>query len=141
MPSPLHLHLGECLPHGAFPTPRDGRLLEFPRALLLVSLLFCMICTSCGAVGSGPAPAQPPLITITVTPSSAEVFQGDKKQLSVKVENGSSSGVNCQVNGTTGGGSTVGIIDTTGKYTAPSSVSNQMVVTVTAVLQSDSTKA
>jgi hypothetical protein len=141
MPSPLHLHLGECLPRGAFPTPRDGRLREFPRALLLVSLLFCMICTSCGAVGSGPAPAPPPLITITVTPSSAEVFQGDKKQFSVKVENGSSSGVNWQVNGTTGGGSTVGIIDSTGKYTAPSSVSNQMVVTVTAVLQSDSTKA
>src|SRR5690348_14894101 len=116
MSSPLDLCLGVCLPRGVFPTPHDGRWPEFTRALLFASLFFCMICTSCAAVGSGPAPAPPPPVTVTVMPSSAQSYQGDKVQFSAKVENASSSAVYWQVNGTTGGNTMVGMIDSTGLY-------------------------
>ena len=72
-----------------------------PRMLLIASLLLCVICTSCGAVGSGPAP--PPPVTVTVTPNSAQPFPGGNVQFNAVVENASSSAVNWQVNQTAGG--------------------------------------
>ena len=56
------------------------------------------------------------------------------------VENAASTAVNWQVNGTAGGNATVGLIDSTGLYTAPALVPSQPTVPVTAVLQSDPTK-
>ena len=138
MPSPLHLHPGECVPRGVFPAPRDGRLREFPSLFLSACFLLCLICTSCGAVGSGYAP--PPPVTVTVMPNSAQPYQGDSVQFNAVVENASSSAVNWQVNGATGGSPMVGMIDPAGRYTAPTLVPNPPTVTVTAVLQSDSTK-
>ncbi|HEY2645557.1 MAG TPA: hypothetical protein VGI34_01220, partial [Candidatus Acidoferrales bacterium] len=61
-------------------------------------------------------------------------------QFEAVVENASNPAVNWQVNGTTGGNASVGTIDLAGLYTAPSTVPSQSTVTVTAVLQSDTTK-
>ncbi len=138
MPSPLHLHLGECLPRGVFPTPRGARWRELPRGLLIASLLLAVICTACGAVGYGPAP--PPPVTVTVTPNSAQPFPGANVQFNAVVENASSSAVNWQVNQVPGGNATVGTISSNGSYMAPNSVPNPATVTVTAVLLADSTK-
>ena len=140
MPSPLHLCPGECLPHGAFPAPRDGRLQGLSRMLLIASFLLCLICTSCGAVGSGPAPPPPAPVTVTVMPSSAQLFPGMNKQFNALVENASSSAVNWQLSQPSGGNTNVGMITANGVYTAPNAVSNQVMVTVTAVLQADPTK-
>jgi hypothetical protein len=141
MPSPLDLHLAECQPHGFFPTPREVWLREFPRVLLFASLLLCVICTSCGAVGSGPAaPPSPQPVTVTVMPNSAQPFQGGNVQFNADVKNVSSPAVQWQVNQMTGGNPMVGTIDLTGLYTAPTLVPNPPTVTVTALLQSDSTK-
>jgi hypothetical protein len=142
MSSPLELRLGECLPCGTIPKARDGRSWEFSRAPLLVSLFFCLICISCGAVGSGQAPAPPslPPVSVTVAPTSAQPFPGERVQFSATVQNAASTAVTWQVNGVPGGNLTLGIIDSTGKYTAPALVPNQPSVTITAVLQSDSTK-
>ncbi len=140
MPSPLHLCPGECLPHGAFPAPRDGRLQGLSRMLLIASFLLCLICTSCGAVGSGPAPPPPAPVTVTVMPSSAQLFPGMNKQFNALVENTSSSAVNWQLSQPSGGNTNVGMITANGVYTAPNAVSNQVMVTVTAVLQADPTK-
>src|ERR1700674_3071884 len=139
MPSPLHLHLGECLPRGVFPTPRGGRLREFPCITLFASLLLCMICTSCGAVGSGPA-SPPPTATVTVMPISAQPFPGVNVQFNAVVENASRSAVTWQVNQAPGGNATLGTITSDGYYTAPNSVPNPATVTVTAVLRADPTK-
>ncbi len=138
MPSPLHLCPGECLPRGSFPTPRDGRSREFSRIFLIASFLLCLICTSCGAVGSGPAPPAP--VTVTVMPTSAQLFPGMNKQFNALVENASSSVVNWQLSQPSGGNTDVGTITSSGEYTAPSTVANQATVTVTAVLQADPTK-
>ena len=136
MPSPLHLHPGECVPRGVFPAPRDGRLREFPRLPVSACFLLCLICTSCGAVGSGP----PPPVTVTVTPNSAQPFPGVNVQFNAVVENAPSSAVSWQVNQVPGGNATVGTISSSGYYTAPNSVPSPATVTVTAVLQADSTK-
>jgi hypothetical protein len=78
---------------------------------------------------------------VSVTPNSANPFQGGNVQFDAVVKNASSSAVNWQVNLTTGGNPMVGTIDPTGLYTAPASVPSPPTVIVTAVLQSDSTKA
>jgi hypothetical protein len=99
-------------------------------------LLFAAIFSSCGGVVSGPALP----VTVTVTPGSAQPFAGSSVQFSAAVQNAPSSGVNWMVNSVAGGNGTVGSIDPTGLYTAPSAVPNPATVTVTAVLQTDSTK-
>lgn len=137
MPSPLDLRLGERLARRVRPAPRCRRWLEFPGVLLFTSLLSCMICTSCGSVASSDPP---PPASVTVTPNSAHPFQGATVQFSAVVEHASSSGVYWQVNQTTGGNTIVGSIDSTGLYRAPASVPNPPTVTVSASLQSDSTK-
>jgi hypothetical protein len=137
MPNPLDLHFAECLPRGFLSILRDRRSRKFPHKLLFVSLLLCMICISCGAVGSGP----PPAVTVTVTPNSAQPFPGVNVPFKAMVENASSSAVNWQVNQVPGGNQTWGTISSNGNYTAPNSVPNPATVTVTAVLQVDSTKS
>jgi hypothetical protein len=96
------------------------------------------MCTACGAVGSGPAAPAP--VTVTVTPDSAQPFQGEKLQFNAKVQNASDPAVNWQVNQMAVGNPMVGMIDSNGLYTAPALVPNPPTVTVTAVLQSDSSK-
>jgi hypothetical protein len=143
MPSPAVMYPTEFSVRGAFSTPCGVRPREFPRLLIFVSLLLCVICTSCGAIASGPASssAPPPPVTVRVTSSSAQPFQGGSVQFKAVVDNASSSGVNWQVNGTTGGNPAAGMIDSTGLYTAPALVPNQPTVVVTAILQSDTSKS
>ncbi len=138
MPRPLDLHFGESLPRIFLSTCHDRRTKKLPHKHLIASLMLCMICTSCGAVGSGPALTPP--VSVTVTPNSAEPFQGGTVQFHAEVENSSSSAVNWQVNQVMNGNANVGTITLSGFYTAPSLVPNPPTVTVTAVLQSDSTK-
>src|ERR1700674_1462207 len=137
MPNPLDLHFAECLPRGFLFIRRERRSRDFHHKLLFASLLLCMICTSCGAVGSGPA--SPP-VTVSVMPNSAQPFPGVNVQFNAVVQNTSSSAVNWQVNQVPGGNATVGTISSNGYYTAPNSVPNPATVTVTAVLRVDSTK-
>ncbi len=136
MPTPLDLRLTECRSRVLFSLFQNGQLRECHRVVLSALLLLCVICTSCGAVGSGP----PTPVTVAVTPNSAQPFPGDTVQFNAVVENASSSAVSWQVGPIPGGNSTVGTIDLTGLYTAPASVPSQPTVTVTAVLQSDPTK-
>jgi len=73
-------------------------------------------------------------------PNSAQLFPGMNKQFNALVENASSSAVNWQLSQPSGGNTGVGMITANGVYTAPNTVSNQVMVTVTAVLQADPTK-
>ena len=137
MPTPLDLRLAACLSRRVFPSLQYGPIREFSRLHLYALLLLSVICTSCGAVvGSGP----PPPVTVTFTPTSAQPYQGESVQFSAAVQNASSSAVTWQVNGTAGGNPNVGTIDPAGLYMAPATVPNPPTVTVTAVLQSDTTK-
>jgi hypothetical protein len=143
---PLDLQLRVCSSRddvGFIHQPQDTLL---PRALRLgVSSLFVLFpllaifLVSCGGlVSSGP----PPPVIVTVSPASAQPFAGTSVPFTATVQNAGSAAVFWQVNGQTGGDiATVGSISVSGLYTAPNSVpTSQATVTVTAVLQSDSTK-
>lgn len=136
MSSPLELHPSRQFARGDDHSPR-GMALRGSRHLFLFSLfLFSVICVSCGGAGSGP----PPPASVTVAPGSAQPFTGDNVQFNATVENTASTAVNWQVNQIPGGNLTVGMITSAGLYAAPAMVPNPPTVTVTAVLQSDSTK-
>ena len=135
MPSSLDLRHPKCACCAEFASPHAGRSREFPRVLLIALFLLCIVCTSCGAVGSS---APPPPVTVSVTPSSASPYPGEPVQFSATVQNAANTAVTWQVNQTAGGNSTVGMIDANGLYTAPALVPNPRTVTVTAVSQSES---
>ncbi len=139
MPSPSDLRHSERQPLGFFCRICEREWNGFRRLLLFASLFLSAVCVSCGAVGSSPPP---PVATasVAVTPSSAQPFPGESVQFTAVVENAGSSGVSWQVNQTTGGSPSAGMIDSNGLYTAPASVPSPPTVTVTAVLQTDSTK-
>jgi hypothetical protein len=75
-------------------------------------------------------------ISVTVTPPSASVTVNVKQQFGAVVNGSSDQSVTWGVNGSVGGNSTVGFIDSvSGLYTAPASVPNPANVTVQATSQ------
>jgi hypothetical protein len=87
-------------------------------------------------------PAAPPAVVVTVSPPTASIAIGQAFQFAAAVQN-SASGLIWQVNHISGGNSTVGTITPSGPltaaYQAPTSLPSPPGVTVSAVLQSDST--
>jgi hypothetical protein len=112
---------------------------EFSFLFLALPLLLALFLISCGGLASSLDP--PPPVIVTVSPASAQPFTGDQVPFTANVQHAASSAVTWQVNGMTGGNPlTVGMIDSSGVYTAPGSVPSPPTVTITAVLQSDSSK-
>jgi serine protease len=82
-----------------------------------------------------------PLIAISITPTTASVQTGMTQTFTATVTGSSNTTVNWSVNGVAGGNATVGMISTSGVYTAPMAVPSPPGVTVTAVSAADSTKS
>jgi serine protease len=80
-------------------------------------------------------------INISITPMTASVQTGMTQTFSAAVTGSSNTTVNWSVNGVAGGNATVGMISTSGAYTAPMTVPSPATVTVTAVSAVDSTKS
>jgi arylsulfate sulfotransferase len=101
---------------------------------------FSFLCLSLLILGCGggqsqqqlAAPPTPPVsITVTVSPSIAAMNTGQSTQF-MAVVTGDNSGVSWAVNGVAGGNSTLGIIDQTGNFTAPSATqSSKAAITAT----------
>jgi arylsulfate sulfotransferase len=101
---------------------------------------FSFLCLSLLILGCGggqsqqqlAAPPTPPVsITVTVSPSIAAINTGQSTQF-MAVVTGDNSGVTWAVNGVAGGNSTLGIIDQTGNFTAPSATqSSKAAITAT----------
>jgi hypothetical protein len=93
--------------------------------------------TSSGS-GSNPPPPPPPNITVGVSPNSANVRAGDPpKQFTATVTGSSNTTVSWFVGSVAGGNTTNGTIDSTGLYTAPTSVPSSNAVTIKAVSAAD----
>ncbi len=77
-----------------------------------------------------------PTISISVSPSTATLYGGQSQTFSATVTNTSNTAVTWSISpaGT-------GSIDSSGNYTAPTSVTTQLVVTVTVTSQADTTKS
>lgn len=110
------------------------RLLPLLLAMGLLSIIFS---TACGGNNNTPSTS----VTVAVTPATASVATGATQQFTATITGSSNTNVVWQVNGTTGGSSTVGTVDVNGLYTAPTAVPSPATVTVTAISQADTTKS
>ncbi len=72
--------------------------------------------------------------TLTVSPATANVQEASQQQFTATVSGTNDNAVTWQVNGVTGGNTTVGTISSTGLYTAPSVLPNPASVTITAFI-------
>jgi hypothetical protein len=80
-------------------------------------------------------------VTVSVSPSSANLQLGQTQQFASAVNGSTNTGVNWLAGGVAGGNSTYGTISSSGLYTAPSTLANTpTAVAVTAVSQVDSSK-
>jgi DNA-binding beta-propeller fold protein YncE len=80
-------------------------------------------------------------ISVTVSPKTATVKLQSTQQFAYSITPSSdTAGVKWYVNDTLSGNSTIGTIDTTGKYTAPSSSSTSFTVTIKAISNTDTSK-
>jgi len=80
-------------------------------------------------------------VAVSIAPTSASLQAGQTKQFSATVSGTTNIGVNWLVNGTLGGSSSVGTIDSTGYYRAPSTLSLNLTVTITATSVVDTSKS
>jgi uncharacterized protein (TIGR03437 family) len=78
-------------------------------------------------------------VAVTLTPASSTIRCGATLSFTAKVANTTDSAVAWQVNGQTGGSSSVGTISATGVYTGPADLPNPAAVIVTAVSHADPT--
>ena len=105
-------------------------------AFSLVSLLFVTGCgtaaTTTTTSGSTTTSSDSRSLTVSVSPSSVSLSAGQSQTFTVTVSGAGNSKVNWLVNGIAGGNSSVGIISSSGSYTAPSPVPSSS-VTVSAV--------
>jgi hypothetical protein len=94
--------------------------------------------TDLSIAGSTSVTIIPPAVTVSVSPSTANVVIGQTQQFSATVQN-SNSGITWEVNGVPGGNPALGFgtINLSGLYTAPVTVPNPATVSVTAVLQTN----
>src|SRR5579862_7421433 len=80
-------------------------------------------------------------VTVSVSPSTADLQLGQTQQFTANVSGNSNTAVTWQAGGVNGGNSTYGTINSSGLYTAPTSGSTPMAVSITAVSQVDATKS
>jgi hypothetical protein len=76
--------------------------------------------------------AQSTTVSVTVSPNTASVQTNATKQFAATVTNATTQTVNWSVNGAPGGNSAVGLVSTTGLYTAPAVPPSSGTVTVQA---------
>ncbi len=115
-----------------------------PTSALCATLLFVSFsitaCGSASSTGNQQTPP-PPSITIAVSPSTANVRVANSASFSATVSGTSNTAVTWSVNDTPGGSSSVGTIDSSGKYTAPATLPSRNSVTVKATSSADTSKS
>lgn len=114
--------------------------------VLLAGMLLALLC-SCGSGPSyqlpeKPPPAQPPPVaqqsgSVSITPQYTALQPGESSKFSARASGGGT--LEWMVNGTPGGNSSVGTIDTNGNYAAPVAASSTNVVISAALVSSPAT--
>ena len=97
--------------------------------------MLVLVLAACGNNSNNP-PNNP---SVTVSPATANVQEGSQQQFTATVSNTNDNTITWQVNGVTGGNTSVGTISATGLYTAPSVIPNPASVTITAFITDMST--
>jgi hypothetical protein len=112
-------------------------------ALCATLLFFSFSLAACGSASSTGNTQQPPAtsITIAVSPSTTSVRVSNSTSFSVTVSGTSNAAVTWSVNDTPSGSSAIGTIDSSGKYTAPTSLPSPNTVTIKATSSADTSKS
>jgi len=130
---------------------RFGSLTRITRYLAACSLALAMAAcgggggsSDGGGGGSGSSSSSgtvAPPVQVSIVPTAASVDVGTGTQsFSATISNSSDTSVTWQVGGVTGGNATLGLISTSGVYSAPASMPTPATVSVTAVSAADPTK-
>jgi hypothetical protein len=110
--------------------------------LLLFVFLSSMALASCGTASKVIVPPSiPASVSVSVSPTSANIRAGTSYNFSASVTGSSNTTVTWSVNSTTGGSPTLGTIDASGKYTAPATLSSPNTVTITATSSANTSKS
>jgi uncharacterized protein (DUF1800 family) len=107
----------------------------------IAAILALLWLVGCGG-GSSPVvtPTQPQPVSVTVTPSSANIRAGDTQQFTATVTGTTNTSVTWSVNSVAGGNATLGTINAAGLYTAPATLPNPNTITITATSAADAAK-
>jgi hypothetical protein len=111
--------------------------------LMTAMTLVFSSCKTVGGYSNTSSTTTPAAVTVGVS-SPTTIAAGVSATFTATVQNTTNTAVTWQVNGTTGGNSTVGTISTAGSFTAPTLPTapyNGFGVVITAVLQADPTKS
>ena len=112
-------------------------------ALCATLLFFSFSLAACGSASSTGKTQPPPAasITVAVSPSTANVRLGNSTSFSATVSGTSNAAVTWSVNDTPSGSSAIGTIDSSGKYTAPTSLPSPNTVTIKVTSSADTSKS
>jgi hypothetical protein len=103
---------------------------------LVLALIFVNVsCTGTTKSSAGSTP--PAQITVSVTPTAANVRAGAGQPFSASVTGTTNQSVTWSVNGVVGGNATVGLVTDTGVYTAPAVPTNPNTITISAASVAD----
>src|SRR6202041_1262565 len=103
-----------------------------------------LILIEAGCAGTSPSknpPSNPPppaQITISISPTSANIRAGASQTFSAQLKNATNQNVTGAINGVAGGSAAVGMISSSGAYTAPGTLPNPNTVTVSVTSVQDS---
>jgi hypothetical protein len=113
------------------------------RMLVILGIVSLLLLAGCGGSTASTVYNQPPApVGVAVLPTSATVQAGGEQQFAATVSPiGANQAVTWSVSASSCTGTSCGMIDTTGKYTAPATAPNPPTVLVTARSVADSTKA
>ena len=118
-----------ALPRGAF------------SLLVLSAALSLAACATTSKSVSPPPPPPPGAVSVSVSPTSANIRAGSSYTFSATVAGSSNTTVSWSVNSISGGSSTLGTINASGNYAAPSTLPSPNTVTITATSAADSSKS
>jgi hypothetical protein len=107
--------------------------------LHLGQLLLVLFLSGCAATAGNKIQPPPPTLTVTVSPSTANIRAGDSFAFSAAVSGTTNTAVNWSVNSTAGGSAALGTIDSKGNYSAPAALPNPNTITVRATSAADAT--
>ena len=111
-------------------------------ALVFASAMIAISCGGGGNSGGGSGGGGGGAVVVSVSPHSASKFPTEQQQFTASVSGTSNTQVTWQVNGATGGSPSVGTVDSTGLYTAPSVVPTaNLPIAVSAISQADVMKS
>jgi hypothetical protein len=98
-------------------------------------------CGSASKVTTNPTQPATQTVSVAISPPTANIRAGSTYAFSATVSGSSNTGVTWSVNSTPNGNSSLGTIDSTGNYSAPSTLPSPNTITVTATSAADTTKS